>query len=34
LFAIAMIGLIAVKYSRKPAASAWSASGTHFDRNR
>jgi len=34
LLAIAMIGLIAVKYSRKPAASAWSASGTHFDRNR
>jgi hypothetical protein len=34
LFAIAMIGLIAVKFARKPAAVTWSASGTHFDRKR
>ena len=34
LLAIAMIGLIAVKFARKPAAVTWSASGTHFDRKR
>ncbi|MSO32718.1 MAG: hypothetical protein EXQ64_07895 [Ilumatobacteraceae bacterium] len=34
LLAIALIGLIAVKFARKPAAITWSASGTHFDRNR
>ncbi|MEI7883651.1 MAG: hypothetical protein WCI32_08995, partial [Actinomycetota bacterium] len=34
LIAVALIGLIAVKFARKPAAVTWSASGTHFDRNR
>lgn len=34
LFAIALIGLIAVKFARKPAVASWTASGTHFDRNR
>jgi hypothetical protein len=34
LLAVALIGLIAVKFARKPAVPTWSASGTHFDRNR
>jgi hypothetical protein len=34
LLAIALIGLIAVKFARKPAVATWTASGTHFDRNR
>jgi len=34
LFAIALIGLIAVKFARKPAVQTWTASGTHFDRKR
>jgi hypothetical protein len=34
LLAVALIGLIAVKFARKPAVATWTASGTHFDRNR
>ena len=34
LLAIAMIGLIAVKFARKPATATWTAAGTHFDRKR
>ena len=34
LLAIAMIGLIAVKFARKPAVATWTAAGTHFDRKR